>query len=527
MSVESFTEHAWIEELTTPWISEYEAGPEPSLRVPAGDDWTAYIAPYSSYDEADGAGGEPEPWLEQQSVPPDSPTVTTSFSAEALAELPDILRAKPLAELTATVPTEQVLWMISIGLRTVGAEPGWADGLLVDLAELPKAGPSSKVHVTVIQTVPFGRNETDKLTAFHRFARVQHPTPVPPIDVLVVTAYPAHRTVEEKFGWPPASIATASGLPSVMTVDQAANYKILVYAVLPQTAGRVVAPRDQRHLRGFPFARATLTADHEHALAWLAREIVRSWHSRKRVARIVVQGHTDPVGTREYNDALGRRRAEAVVSRLKQLVNEAAGTLPAGTVESIAYVVESYGEDRPFSRRVQALNRRVEITLYRDWTPPPAPLDVDVTVNRLDGLVRQPSGLPSNTVTRLQCLLQKVRGPGSDDRYANETQVFLINRDNEMPRPETWSRVRNLVLDPGLFGPQVEDQQAVANLARVDEDIIGGVAKMNQIIAYASGPDHGLGLLALANAFKQFNVWVLERLKDPTSVYACYPDLRP
>jgi hypothetical protein len=48
---------------------------------------------------------------------------------------------------------------------------------------------------------------------------------------------------------------------------------------------------------------------------------------------------------------------------------------------------------------------------------------------------------------------------------------------------------------------------------------------MNQIIAYAQGPDWGLGLLALAKAFKQFNAWVMERFSDQTSIYSCYADL--
>jgi hypothetical protein len=295
---------------------------------------------------------------------------------------------------------------------------------------------------------------------------------------------------------------------------------------MPPRLGRVVEPRDQRSLRGFAFDKATLTAEHERTVEWLAWDVLHSWHSRTQVVRIEIDGHTDPVGTAAYNRDLGLRRATAVADRLKQLINEGAGRLPAGTVERIEYVVRTYGEERPISSRVQALNRRVEITLHRDTSPAPTPLDLNVTVSRLEGLLVT-STLPAETVTRLRCLLQKVRDPDSDDRFVTETQVFMVNRDNKMPTPTEWTRVRTLVLRPDLFAPDRSDAEVLVNLGRVDEDLQFGVQKMNQIIEYASGIDYGLGFVALANAFKELNTWVLERLADPKSVYSCYPDLRP
>jgi hypothetical protein len=75
----------------------------------------------------------------------------------------------------------------------------------------------------------------------------------------------------------------------------------------------------------------------------------------------------------------------------------------------------------------------------------------------------------------------------------------------------------------------------IANLERLDEEIAGGIVKMNQIIAYASGPDLGVGsagagqhlqaVQRVANTFKQFNAWVIERFRDQTSIYSCYADL--
>jgi len=350
---------------------------------------------------------------------------------------------------------------------------------------------------------------------------------VPPFDALTLGYYWGNRQVEEQFQWPAGSISTSAGLPAQLPKSQDANYKLVVYALLPETVGAVIAPRDQRSLRGFDFGKWLLTSEHERLLDSLAREMVRSWFSRRTVTHVVAAGHTDPVGTRDFNIRLGRRRAEAVATRLKEIINEYAASVsfPAGVLDKIQYIVESYGEDRPFSRNLQTLNRRVEITLLRDYRPPPQPLDEDITLKRQSELLQKTPTRDPDTTKRLQCLLQKMRQSGVDDRYVNDTQVFLINRDNKMPGPTEWNRVRSTLLDPRLFSPQIPDERVIANLLRLDEEIAGGIVKMNQIQAYASGIDHGLGLRALATAFKQFNAWVMERFRDQSSIYSCYAEL--
>ena len=69
---------------------------------------------------------------------------------------------------------------------------------------------------------------------------------------------------------------------------------------------------------------------------------------------IVLEGHADERGTREYNLALGQRRAESVADYL-----ESRG------VERSRLVVKSYGEESPAvsvsNERAWARNRRVEI----------------------------------------------------------------------------------------------------------------------------------------------------------------------
>jgi len=73
--------------------------------------------------------------------------------------------------------------------------------------------------------------------------------------------------------------------------------------------------------------------------------------------RVRLEGHADERGTREYNNALGERRANAV-----------RGYLMSQGVSSAQIEVVSYGEERPAvqgsNERSWALNRRVQI-VYR------------------------------------------------------------------------------------------------------------------------------------------------------------------
>ena len=69
---------------------------------------------------------------------------------------------------------------------------------------------------------------------------------------------------------------------------------------------------------------------------------------------ISIEGHADERGTREYNLALGQRRAESVASYLI-----------ANGVKRNRLITKSYGEERPLSLgsndTAWSRNRRVEI----------------------------------------------------------------------------------------------------------------------------------------------------------------------
>ena len=74
-------------------------------------------------------------------------------------------------------------------------------------------------------------------------------------------------------------------------------------------------------------------------------------------ARVVIEGHTDHVGSDEMNQALSEQRAAAVGSYLAA----------AGGMESITFISRGYGEKRPVASNETSegrqLNRRVEITV--------------------------------------------------------------------------------------------------------------------------------------------------------------------
>lgn len=98
----------------------------------------------------------------------------------------------------------------------------------------------------------------------------------------------------------------------------------------------------------FDFDQATLTADTRAALDAQAAALKGS------NSQVRLEGHADERGTRDYNMALGERRANAVANYL--IING---------VERYRIEVVSYGEERPVAEGKDemsyAKNRRVEL----------------------------------------------------------------------------------------------------------------------------------------------------------------------
>ncbi len=87
---------------------------------------------------------------------------------------------------------------------------------------------------------------------------------------------------------------------------------------------------------------------------WPVLEAHARWLVAHPNTKIVVQGHTDERGGREYNLALGQKRSEAVKQRMQLL------GVPASVIEAVSFGEESpeaYGHDE----ESWAKNRRVKI----------------------------------------------------------------------------------------------------------------------------------------------------------------------
>jgi peptidoglycan-associated lipoprotein len=103
-------------------------------------------------------------------------------------------------------------------------------------------------------------------------------------------------------------------------------------------AGGTIRPGSQEDLVAnvgdrvlFDFDRASIRADQRPILQRQAE-----WMQRNAAVQVQVEGHADERGTREYNLALGQRRA-----------NAARDVLVAGGVAGARVSTISFGKDRP------------------------------------------------------------------------------------------------------------------------------------------------------------------------------------
>jgi OOP family OmpA-OmpF porin len=84
----------------------------------------------------------------------------------------------------------------------------------------------------------------------------------------------------------------------------------------------------------------------------------KSWLDKNPVSILSVTGHTDLVGSKEYNQALGLRRAKIIQKYLEEK-----GILPA------KITTDSKGEEQPLgdylTEEGRALNRRAQISIKK------------------------------------------------------------------------------------------------------------------------------------------------------------------
>jgi phosphatidylserine/phosphatidylglycerophosphate/cardiolipin synthase-like enzyme/outer membrane protein OmpA-like peptidoglycan-associated protein len=119
-------------------------------------------------------------------------------------------------------------------------------------------------------------------------------------------------------------------------------------------------------LDNFGFDKSSLaTARHQPQLVALARAVVSRQGTQHPVESILIAGHTDRVGSANYNFQLSRRRAQEVRSKLIQTL----GRMSPGVTKRIRFEIASCGEQQP--KATPGSSRRAEIFLRTRVPPPP------------------------------------------------------------------------------------------------------------------------------------------------------------
>jgi peptidoglycan-associated lipoprotein len=133
------------------------------------------------------------------------------------------------------------------------------------------------------------------------------------------------------------SVATALGL-SLAIAGCASQQQPLQQAFTPGGGGGAATPGSPEDFRVNVGDRVFFTTDSStlspQARATLDRQV--AWLAQHAGSPILIEGHADERGTREYNLALGARRAEAVRDYL------ISRGVPANRIRTV-----SYGKERP------------------------------------------------------------------------------------------------------------------------------------------------------------------------------------
>ena len=144
-----------------------------------------------------------------------------------------------------------------------------------------------------------------------------------------------------------AALTEAQALADAEAAQQAADNAAAKVAAQKQQAQK--AAEALAHVIYFDFDQSTIKAEFRTALNGHA-----AYLSQNPSAKIVLEGHADERGTREYNIALGERRGNAVSRYL---------VVQGVSIEAIEVV--SFGEERPVNSGSDsaslAENRRVEV----------------------------------------------------------------------------------------------------------------------------------------------------------------------
>jgi outer membrane protein OmpA-like peptidoglycan-associated protein len=498
---------------------------------------------YSSLDEVLGGettelneyAGETAGGFEYDSPPTTqqrpAPKIATNFSRAALALLPSAFEAKGLARLEVAVPTKNIWWLVDLAKK--GTRKHWTKQMAVSWAEFIQLVPQVKVHVDLFKVRPLDPVQPVVMTSFEAYAQKASPSRINLFAHATLSFKPQlEKLLDERLG----DLLVKGGLPpninTTTTPDQRAEHFLVIYAEIPPGMSRLLEDERHRVIDNFVFDRSELTAHHKEVLDATARYIHDSWQTHRKVKWLHIEGHTDKIGTREYNLGLGLRRADAAAAYLKDALRKLSVD-PA----VLGWETVSRGAEEPVAKE-HPLNRRVEISLGVVDDPPTNALKIEDVISRLQTLLTNQRVMDPDQSERLLCVLGKLRQGNADDRYASSAVVFYaLFRDRTRPSPGHWPTFRLQLIDPLRFGPLLTDTAVLKNLVAIEDDLIGGAGELQRLIDYYAVIDDLVGQTISTKGMStagilgpQITWWKGELLKRVTddnkkSVYACYRKL--
>jgi outer membrane protein OmpA-like peptidoglycan-associated protein len=259
------------------------------------------------------------------------------------------------------------------------------DALLASARDKIPGGPAAQAAFDAAVALAKGRNIQD--AAFAAAGRLLPPSPYAADALSFVRKIAAGQNIQR------AALSTAGN--AVLSRMQAMGAPPIPRAAVPvprRLPGRPPLPRWpglQRELyengSGSDQRTAGTAATPSTIIArFKFNEIVaplEEWAKLEPLARrilagdtnVILVGHTDPVGTADYNYDLGMRRTAEVRRRLNLILER----LRPGSSRSINYIPFSAGATHPFATNRtedgRAQNRRVEVFIYGRSPVPPKP----------------------------------------------------------------------------------------------------------------------------------------------------------
>jgi len=165
-----------------------------------------------------------------------------------------------------------------------------------------------------------------------------------------------------------AAAMIAAGAPSPPNVLSRASSPALSLAQVKEVQCPSPGAAPDAALDNFGFDKSSLVAArHQPQMVALARAVISSKRTHRPVESILIVGHTNRVGSANYNFQLARRRAREVHSELARALER---TTP-GVTSPIRFEIASCGELKP--KATPGASRRAEIFLRTSVPPPPRP----------------------------------------------------------------------------------------------------------------------------------------------------------